>query len=254
MIRFLHEPALTPSPSSPIWWWTPSARPPGVLRRHPDWRVLRCGRNRQVRPRPVLGVLRRRRRQDQGAADLHAYDHLLAQIGGATEPDVARSRAQSASLARGRVSLRRRCAQARTGPLEVGSIRGLAAAGLASAPCAASTGAARPGELPRAAGARAAHRDLRRLPATVRARGGDRVRRAGGARRVRASSPAPSRRRHRVDARAGPPRAGPEPASFVFRLGYRDRSVPLVLRPGFVAAEFIDPARTEPPTPARNRG
>jgi hypothetical protein len=40
-------------------------------------------------------------------------------------------------------------------------------------------------------------------------------------------------------------------ARFVFRLGYRDRAVTLVIREGYVTDEFIDLARTSPRTPVQ---
>jgi hypothetical protein len=52
--------------------------------------------------------------------------------------------------------------------------------------------------------------------------------------------------RYRVDPALERPERGRELERFVFRLGYRDRSVTLSLRPGFVTAEFVDLARTEP--------
>jgi hypothetical protein len=44
------------------------------------------------------------------------------------------------------------------------------------------------------------------------------------------------------------PQLGRERERFVFQLGYRDRSVTLVLRDGYVLPEFIDLARTQDPS------
>ena len=51
--------------------------------------------------------------------------------------------------------------------------------------------------------------------------------------------------RFRVDPALARPVRGRALERFVFRLGYRDRRVTLVLREGFVTDEFIDLARTE---------
>jgi hypothetical protein len=51
--------------------------------------------------------------------------------------------------------------------------------------------------------------------------------------------------RYRIDDSLARPDRGPTLARFVFRLTYRDRSVTLELREGFVTEEFIDLARTE---------
>ncbi len=47
-----------------------------------------------------------------------------------------------------------------------------------------------------------------------------------------------------VDAALAHPELGRERERFVFKLGYRDQSVTLLLRDGFVPPEFIDLART----------
>ena len=52
--------------------------------------------------------------------------------------------------------------------------------------------------------------------------------------------------RYRVDPALARPERGRALERFVFRLGYRDRSVTLTLRPGFVTDEFVELARTEP--------
>ena len=52
--------------------------------------------------------------------------------------------------------------------------------------------------------------------------------------------------RYGVDAALARPARGRALERFVFRLGYRGRSVTLALRPGFVTDEFIELARTEP--------
>jgi hypothetical protein len=51
--------------------------------------------------------------------------------------------------------------------------------------------------------------------------------------------------RYRIDDSLARPDRGPTLERFVFRLTYRDRSVTLELREGFVTEEFIDLARTE---------
>ena len=51
--------------------------------------------------------------------------------------------------------------------------------------------------------------------------------------------------RFRVDPGLARPERGRAMAAFVFRLSYRDRSVTLAVREGFVTDEFIDLARTE---------
>jgi hypothetical protein len=51
--------------------------------------------------------------------------------------------------------------------------------------------------------------------------------------------------RFRVDPGLARPGRGRALERFVFRLGYRDRRVTLLLREGFVSEEFIDLARTE---------
>ena len=51
--------------------------------------------------------------------------------------------------------------------------------------------------------------------------------------------------RFRVDPGLARPERGRAMAAFVFRLRYRDRSVTLAVREGFVTDEFIDLARTE---------
>ena len=52
--------------------------------------------------------------------------------------------------------------------------------------------------------------------------------------------------RYRVDPELARPERGRALERFVFRLAYRDRTVTLELREGFVTDEFIDLARTEP--------
>ena len=51
--------------------------------------------------------------------------------------------------------------------------------------------------------------------------------------------------RYRIDESLARPERGRTLERFVFRLSYRDRSVRLELREGFVTEEFIDLARTE---------
>ena len=51
--------------------------------------------------------------------------------------------------------------------------------------------------------------------------------------------------RYRIDESLARPERGRTLERFVFRLSYRDRSVTLELREGFVTEEFIDLARTE---------
>jgi hypothetical protein len=51
--------------------------------------------------------------------------------------------------------------------------------------------------------------------------------------------------RYRIDESLARPERGRTLERFVFRLSYRDRSVTLELREGFVREEFIDLARTE---------
>jgi hypothetical protein len=51
--------------------------------------------------------------------------------------------------------------------------------------------------------------------------------------------------RFRVDPALARPERGRALERFVFRLGYRDRRVTLLLREGFVTEEFIDLVRTE---------
>ena len=84
-------------------------------------------------------------------------------------------------------------------------------------------------------------------------RGGDRVRRARRARRVRAGHSSG----HRESVPRGPGLARTERGraleAFVFRLGYRGRVTTLVVREGFVTEEFIDLARTEQRTPDEER-
>jgi hypothetical protein len=59
--------------------------------------------------------------------------------------------------------------------------------------------------------------------------------------------------RYRVDESLARPERGRTLERFVFRLSYRDRSVTLELRDGFVAEEFIDLARTAEPTPEQEQ-
>ena len=51
--------------------------------------------------------------------------------------------------------------------------------------------------------------------------------------------------RYRIEESLARPERGRTLERFVFRLSYRDRSVTLTLREGFVTEEFIDLARTE---------
>ena len=53
--------------------------------------------------------------------------------------------------------------------------------------------------------------------------------------------------RYRIDESLARPERGRTLERFVFRLKYRDRSVTLELREGFVTEEFIDLARTDGP-------
>ena len=55
--------------------------------------------------------------------------------------------------------------------------------------------------------------------------------------------------RYRIDESLARPERGRTLERFVFRLSYRDRSVTLELRDGFVTEEFIDLARTDERTP-----
>ena len=55
--------------------------------------------------------------------------------------------------------------------------------------------------------------------------------------------------RYRVDASLARPERGRTLERFVFRLSYRDRSVTVELREGFVTEEFIDLARTDERAP-----
>ena len=59
--------------------------------------------------------------------------------------------------------------------------------------------------------------------------------------------------RYRIDESLARPERGRTLERFVFRLSYRDRSVTLELREGFVAEEFIDLARTEDRNAAQER-
>lgn len=59
--------------------------------------------------------------------------------------------------------------------------------------------------------------------------------------------------RYRVDPALARPERGRALERFVFRLGYRDRSVTLTLRPGFVTDEFVELARTDPRSPEQER-
>jgi hypothetical protein len=59
--------------------------------------------------------------------------------------------------------------------------------------------------------------------------------------------------RYRVDLALARPERGRELERFVFRIGYRGRRVTLMLRDGFVTAEFIDLARTEPRSAGQER-
>jgi hypothetical protein len=57
--------------------------------------------------------------------------------------------------------------------------------------------------------------------------------------------------RYTVDPRLAAPERGPTMANFVFHLSYRGESVHLQLRPGHVTAEFIDLARADDLSAAR---
>jgi hypothetical protein len=59
--------------------------------------------------------------------------------------------------------------------------------------------------------------------------------------------------RSRVDESLARPERGRTLERFVFRLSYRDRSVTLELRDGFVTEEFIDLARTDERTPEQEQ-
>ena len=59
--------------------------------------------------------------------------------------------------------------------------------------------------------------------------------------------------RYRIDESLARPERGRTLERFVFRLSYRDRSVTLELREGFVTEEFIDLARTEGRTADQER-
>ena len=59
--------------------------------------------------------------------------------------------------------------------------------------------------------------------------------------------------RYEIDASLARPERGRTLERFVFRLSYRDRSVTLALRDGFVTEEFIDLARTEKRTADQER-
>ena len=59
--------------------------------------------------------------------------------------------------------------------------------------------------------------------------------------------------RYHVDAALARPDRGRALERFVFRLGYRERRVTLLLREGFVTDEFIDLARAAERTPAEER-
>ncbi|HEV2768709.1 MAG TPA: hypothetical protein VGV40_00810 [Solirubrobacteraceae bacterium] len=59
--------------------------------------------------------------------------------------------------------------------------------------------------------------------------------------------------RYHVDPALARPERGRTLERFVFRLGYRDRRVALVLREGFVTDEFLDLARTEERTAEQER-
>lgn len=59
--------------------------------------------------------------------------------------------------------------------------------------------------------------------------------------------------RYRVDPALARPERGRALERFVFRLGYRDRTVTLALREGFVTDEFIDLARTPERTAAQEQ-
>ena len=57
--------------------------------------------------------------------------------------------------------------------------------------------------------------------------------------------------RYVVDPRLERAERGRALARFVFRLGYRDNTVTLIVREGYVTDEFIDLARTPDRTPAQ---
>ena len=59
--------------------------------------------------------------------------------------------------------------------------------------------------------------------------------------------------RYRIDESLARPERGRTLERFVFRLSYRDRSVTLELRDGFVTEEFIDLARTDERTPEQEQ-
>jgi len=59
--------------------------------------------------------------------------------------------------------------------------------------------------------------------------------------------------RYRIDESLARPERGRTVERFVFRLSYRDRSVTLELRDGFVTEEFIDLARTDERTPEQEQ-
>jgi hypothetical protein len=59
--------------------------------------------------------------------------------------------------------------------------------------------------------------------------------------------------RFRIDATLARPERGRALERFVFRFGYRARSVTLELNEGFVTDEFIDLARTDPRSAAQER-
>jgi hypothetical protein len=59
--------------------------------------------------------------------------------------------------------------------------------------------------------------------------------------------------RYRIDKSLARPERGRTLERFVFRLSYRDRSVTLELRDGFVTEEFIDLARTDERTPEQEQ-
>lgn len=59
--------------------------------------------------------------------------------------------------------------------------------------------------------------------------------------------------RYRIDESLARPERGRTLERFVFRLSYRDRSVTLELRDGFVSEEFIDLARTDERTPEQEQ-
>jgi hypothetical protein len=59
--------------------------------------------------------------------------------------------------------------------------------------------------------------------------------------------------RYRIDESLARPERGRTLERFVFRLSYRDRSVTLELRDGFVTEEFIDLARTDERAPEQEQ-